>query len=207
MSRQGPNRDKLPLPSPRSPQELDQRIMAHARASAPTANRAGPLVWGGGLATAAILVVAVYLTNLTATNDPAAPAQAPAVKEALILHDEAVSPAPEEVRPRANSGAEESYALDHADTDAVQAPIAAAKTRTAPATVMAARPIKAEADGPAMGPAISTRLARIRAVLQQGKEEQARLEYAELRDSCDCGLPQSLEQALEAISTPPDGQR
>ena len=53
---------KLPLPSPRSPLELDERILSAARERAPTPEPQRQPWWIGGVATAAVLLVAVMIT-------------------------------------------------------------------------------------------------------------------------------------------------
>ena len=202
MSRQGPDRDTLPLPSPGSPRELDDKILAHARANAPAGKRAGPLAWGSGLATASILVVAVYLTNLTGSNDPAAPAQAPVAEEVSLQPENApAAPAAMKMQARSRAADEASLAADYADT--VKDLTTETGASEGHAGAMPANDQKAEADAAVIKPPIRDRLEQFRAMLQRGQEEQARMEYAELRDSCDCKLPQTLEQALARLPATP----
>lgn len=202
MSRQGTDRDKLPLPSPGSPRELDEKILAHARANAPAGKRAGPLAWGGGLATASILVVAVYLTNLTGSNDPAAPARVPAAEEVSLQPENApAAPAAMKMQARSRASDEASLAADYADT--IEDLTAETEASEGHAAALPANHLKAEADTAAIEPLIRDRLEQFRAMLQRGQEEQARLEYAALRDSCDCKLPQTLEQALARFPATP----
>ncbi|RLQ22023.1 hypothetical protein DWB85_08770 [Seongchinamella sediminis] len=181
----------MPLPSPRSPRELDERILARARAAAPQQHRRGPLAWAGGLATAAVLVVAVYLLRLsdTATLTPA-PASDPVQEE-----EAAGAPATAEIAPAANQ----------ADPQQKLKMSAARPAADFAAQAPAAERAEAAAAAPAAGdetpgPDINAELLRLQALEAAGKREQALREYAELRRRCaDCALPQTLEQALAQL--------
>ena len=56
-----PEGGTLDLPSPRSPRELDEKILRYAREQAPEPERRGLPVWVTGLATASIAGVALLL--------------------------------------------------------------------------------------------------------------------------------------------------
>lgn len=64
---------KLPLPSPRSPAQLDERVLAEARKALPRQKTYRQPWWFAGSAAAAVVVVAVTLntTNLTTMSTPA----------------------------------------------------------------------------------------------------------------------------------------
>ncbi len=201
MSRQDQDRgqDQLPLPSPRSPAELDQRILAHARDNAPVKTRSSALGWTGGAATAAALVLAVFLTR-TADIDRAVPPRAleetPAATEALS----------EALRQRAGAepagGAaapvESSARKALADFDAVREQTGTAPAAESPAAL--ATGIVAKNDESAALESLRDALQRLRQLLDEGDTDSARQGYADLRKACgECGLPETLEQALEQL--------
>ena len=56
-----PEGGKLDLPSPRSPRDLDEKILRYAREHAPAPERRGRPAWVAGLATASIAGIALLL--------------------------------------------------------------------------------------------------------------------------------------------------
>jgi hypothetical protein len=158
------------LPSPRSPQHLDTKILARARASAPRKRDRGWPVWGGGLATAAVLVTAVYLTQLTAP-EPDRPQ----------LEDFSADGEPRMQAPAATHMKRE---------------LAQPREMADYASKIAAEPVE-EAAGGAAPVDLHEALEQLRQLVSQGELEQARERYAELRASCgDCELPATLDEAL-----------
>ena len=61
--RQSPGKGKLPLPSPRSPRQLDDKILAYAQDNAPEKKSFIQPRWVAGLATAGVVVVALFITE------------------------------------------------------------------------------------------------------------------------------------------------
>lgn len=73
MNPRKPPGSQLPLPAPRSPQSLDDRILAHAQAHAPARERSDYRQWMSGLAAASIFGVAVLIalpTQHTPEHEP-----------------------------------------------------------------------------------------------------------------------------------------
>lgn len=96
----------LDLPSPRSPQALDEQILSYARQRTP--QRSYRPYWAtGGLASAAVLVVAVIVS----TGEPGAPEES--LLPAVLVEQEAAE------APTSDAEASPAAALRH---DALQAP-------------------------------------------------------------------------------------
>lgn len=81
------------LPSPRSPKALDERIIAHARAAAPSPQDKSPLFawngpWLGGLASTAVLVVAILIAVPTLRELPSQEHQLAADAAPISRYDE-----------------------------------------------------------------------------------------------------------------------
>ena len=178
------------LPSPRSPAHLDGKILAHARANAPVKASHWRPMWGGGLATAAVLVVAVYLTQVTELEqaDPVIDA-VPAAKQAKMQ-----APAPSSVTREVASPREiDSYA-EQFEADAAEEAPAMAAMADSPAGAARASPAELASDAAID---LDVALEKLRQLVDQGELEQAREEYAKLRQSCPgCDLPETLEEAL-----------
>lgn len=197
--------DKLPLPQPRSPQELDDKILAYARQRAPHRNTSWipgwTSGWTTGLATASIVAIAVFITQTQQSapsfNEMAQPAAeeairsmttAPAAPAAARISSKA-SPAKksmqremltEQLAP-ASSGAiaQEPFADMALAADTVGMPKAAAI-----------------ADGIARmdDQQLELQLEQFASLLEQGHESQAREAYQALRLECPgCELPETLD--------------
>ena len=67
MSDREPDMALRNLPQPKSPQALDERILAAAREQAPAPRQQRSLTWMGGLASACVLVLGVMLTGVLTT--------------------------------------------------------------------------------------------------------------------------------------------
>lgn len=187
----------LPLPTPHSPRELDERILAHARANAPEKRPLHTVGWLGGMATTAVLVVAIYLTSTTGTNQ-GLPQPAPAA----LKEERAAAPMASQPRARlkatADFDAPEPAAVE--DKELQMAPMAEATFDNAGARAMQ------RADDP--GPNLPGSLQHLQELLISGDDERAHREYEELRNACaECDLPDTLEEALERLkqrnSAPP----
>lgn len=191
--RQDTENGQLPLPTPRSPQELDERILAHARAKAPEKRSVHTAGWLGGMATTAVLVVAIYLTNITETNQGLTPA-APAVQKEESESAEAAATMARPARAKLKAGAE---------FDALgAAPAEQDELRKAPAAEMAQDNASFQAMKRAddTAPNLQGTLRHLQALLMRGEKERAHREYQELRNACsECGLPNALEEALELL--------
>lgn len=169
------------LPEVRSPRELDDRILAHARANAPRASRTPVLAWGSGLGAVAVLVLALYVVKL---EDAARTVSAPPIAD----------PAELSAGDAATREASTKAAI------AVQADMAAPERleeRQATATGSAEKSAAAPAR-PA--PPLDAELEKLRTMVEAGQEEKARAAYADLRRRCvDCDLPARLEDALRNL--------
>lgn len=186
---------QLPLPTPRSSRELDEKILAHARANAPAPRRSFALGWTGGMATTAVLVMAVYLTNTTESDKEAAVRTQAVLKEEVPMAGAAL---PVESRIMAKR-----KAVPSADFDVQESPSREPEAlQMAPAAEMAASSERSEEVKlqDAAAPNIQETLEHLQTLLEHGEIEQARLGYAQLRNACsECGLPDTLEQALKGL--------
>ena len=195
--RQDTEDGQLPLPTPHSPRELDERILARARAKAPQKQPMHTARWLGGMATTAMLVVAIYLTNTTGTNQ-GLPQPAPAV----LKEERAAAPMASQARARLKASADfdapEPAPVE--DKELQMAPMAEATFDSAGVQAMK------RADDTA--PNLQGSLQHLQELLISGDDERAHREYEELRNACaECGLPDTLEEALERLkqreSAPP----
>lgn len=197
---------QLPLPSPSSPRELDERILAHARENAPD-HKGHAAGWLGGLATAAALVLAVYLTNLADQGALAPGPAAPELAAPELAAPELAAPEQEQVRAARTAPASlESEAKLKVSADADTPAPARAELQELPAAPAAEARFDSAglaADQAAIVPDLQASLARLENLLAEGETELARREYAALRESCtECDLPDTLEEALEQVHPP-----
>ena len=65
MKQRKPDRsnDTLPLPSPGSPEALDNKVLAYARSQAPAKTSLLRPRWVGGMAAASVAAIAVFITQ------------------------------------------------------------------------------------------------------------------------------------------------
>lgn len=201
---------ELPLPSPRSPDDLDQRILAYARDKAP---RSRPLLrpaWMAGAATACVLVVALLVggpqqpapidtetrkyESVSETPVPAPPAAAPTAQQAAGAQPEAMAPA-------ASARAAHKLASDR-DTGNDGAPTRAAADaglRDIPAAQEEAADMINDPQPAGEPQWLAARIHEIALQLETGDQQAARDAYHALRQQCrDCQLPETLEEALAA---------
>ena len=193
--RQKTAEDQLPLPSPRSPRDLDEKILAHARINTPQKRATLSLGWISSMATAAVLVVAVYLTTMTdTTREPALPAPAMLEEERAV----AGAAAPASLQARAKRRTEISAYQDLIDA----APLEKEELRMSATAEMAyanAAAHKAVADSPA-AENLQSMLEHLQALIDRGETDQARQQYQEFRNACsECRLPETLAQALDTL--------
>jgi len=192
--RQETENGQLPLPSPRSPRELDQRILAHARANAPQKRPMVTAGWLGGIATTAVLVVAIYLTNTTETNQELAPTVLKEVKEESAAAG-AAAPIASSARAKLKTSADfDAREIAPAEQEELQMAPAAEATLDSASSFHAMK----RADDAA--PNLQGTLRHLQDLVLRGEQEQAQREYQELRNACsECGLPDTLEEALELL--------
>jgi hypothetical protein len=184
MTKRRADKPLPPLPTARSPRELDDRILAHARSNAPRPARRPAFAWGGGLGAAAVLVLAVYLVN---------PDDASRSRSAPPLADNTERPAEE-------PAASEAQAKASAPPQAYSAAPARRAERQVVAAGAAEELALSASAAPPEAQTLDSGLAELRAMLETGQEEQARAAYADLRRRCvDCGLPARLEDALRKL--------
>lgn len=187
------DKEHLPLPSPESPAALDEAILAHARAHAPEKSSSYSLGWAGGLATTAVLFVAVYLGNSVDTTRPS-PAPAPVLLEQERAAAGAAAGATGTAA-KAETSADFNNldAMDRAEEEVQAAPLAEL------AADAAAPRVQKSKDDPRTR--LHETLEHLKELVASGKQEQAQQKYLELRMACQqCGLPASLAEALEMVA-------
>jgi hypothetical protein len=201
---------ELPLPSPRSPDGLDQRILAYARDNAP---RSRPLLrpaWMTGAATACVLVVALLVggpqqqapleseaRKSEAVGEaplPATPAAAPTAQRAGGAQLEATAPA-------ASARAAHKLAGDRDTRNYSELSQAAADAglQDLPAAQEEAADMPSDPQPVGEPQWLAARIHEIALQLENGNQQAARDAYRALRQQCpDCQLPETLEEALAA---------
>jgi hypothetical protein len=211
---------KLPLPSPRSPRDLDDRILNHAREHAPPTRLFVQPRWLAGLATACVLLIAVFITEpeqstpefraITPTDEDAATpslsskttmADRPAAR--MKMSSDIASPTRHinkyEILAEQEQNIQESSA--HTPTETAATVDMAHVNKTAGAGLDSASDVNYS------GTEIHSQLRRYADLLQQGQATQARAAYQQLRSECPtCDLPATLEQAIETLSADPSNQ-
>jgi len=187
---------KMPLPSPRSPQNLDEAILGYAQQNVPTAKKSyrKPL-WVSGLATASVIGLAILIT---------------------VPNNTGITPLPSTRGISADM--EESAHAETAKTLSNNAPIRAkrqiqralpAKKPRAPGHMAAITPSRAITQGHPEIAAdtvladirvenVSAPLRELSALLARGEDKKAEAAYQQLKDKCsNCDLPATLAEALE----------
>ena len=206
---------KLPLPSPRSPGELDDKILTYARHQAPAKISSFRPRWAAGLATASVVAMALFIA------DPQLQApgfrDAPATLEERTAPDKipngtaAHKPAAERMKMSRSAMApavvdkfellsDEAQTEQEVASDAMllPAPAGAGMSNNAPhpltANTAGTQPKDIDTED------LVLQLRRCADLLLQGEEQQARAAYQQLRQGCpDCALPDTLEQAINAM--------
>lgn len=202
----GHRTEHMPLPAPRSTQELDEKILAYARDNAPRQRRHRPARWVAGLATAGIVAVAV----LIALPQRPTPQLARQVEErGSIAEYQVITPVtsmkmsgPE---PREEISALEEYADEPAPAAARALPAtpmadsdAASLNAASAASELAVAGTAAKAASNMDKEQLHEQLELCAELLETGREAQARASYQALREQCPaCELPESLEEAVE----------
>ena len=198
----------MPLPSPRSTQELDEKILAYARDNAPRQRRHQPARWVAGLATAGIVAVAV----LIALPQRPTPQLARQVEERdSISENQVIVPVASMKMSGPEPGKEISALEEYADEPAPAAaaaralpatPVAASEAEplndTSAASELAVAGAAAKAASNMDKEQLHQQLELCAELLETGREAQARASYRALREQCPaCELPESLEEAIE----------
>jgi hypothetical protein len=211
---------KLPLPSPRSPRDLDDRILNHAREHAPPTRLFVQPRWLAGLATASVLLIAVFITEpeqstpefraiIPTDEDVATPslssettmADKPAAR--MKMSSDIASPTHNIQKYELRKGQEQLIQESSADaqTEAAAEANMAREDKTAGIALSGANNVTYS------DTAIRNQLRRYADLLQQGQATQARAAYQQLRSACPtCDLPATLEQAIATRSAEPSNQ-
>jgi len=190
--------DELPLPSPRSPGELDDKILSYSRSMAPTQQPWLQRHWAAGLATAGVLVLALFITVPKQPVPGVGPLPDRALEEtsfsSAAKRSKAAPAAVRELR-MLQERDEAAVAEDAAEPLPAKSPILQAEMMASD-TMPAAR-AKQAAAGLALPAEREGILHRCIELMQAGDTEQARALYGELRTQCpECALPDTLEQAI-----------
>jgi hypothetical protein len=182
------------LPSPRSPTDLDDKILSYAKEHAPARRKWLQPAWATGLAAAAIAGVAVFVTvpqqqvpaTLEAHKEVMAPVQTPAPAEAKMENRAMMKMSRR--RPEASAGA-----MGGAMEMEEIASFDSAMDMEAPA--LAAAVPQTEND-------VQTVLLQCKEWVGSGEIEKAEALYRDLQARCsDCGLPETLSEALEKLGS------
>ena len=186
----------LPLPSPTSPPELDDKVLGYARDQArrkagnKTPARTGLLghPWATGLATASVVAIALFI------SEPQPPS--PALQSTPMATDNTVN------KPAAASGARMAEDFSAEMDMARQVPIEkAAKTQILQRQeTMAGAPAEEgliHSAEPEEREDTAATLTRCTQLLREGRTDEAEALYRQLRKRCpECQLPESLQAAL-----------
>jgi hypothetical protein len=203
--------DKLPLPQPRSPQELDDKILAYARQRAPQRNSrwipGWTSGWTTGLATASIIAIAVFITQTQQSAPSFKEYAQPAAEQRHA--EEAIRPMPAAPAPPAAARISSKASLVRkramkreilAEQVAPESFGAIAKEQFSDmelAADTAAMPkAAANEDGLARmeDQQLELQLEQCARLLEQGHADQAREAYQALRLECaSCDLPDTLD--------------
>lgn len=205
-------RDARPtLPTHRSTARLDERVLARARANAPRKRPAHFARWSGGLATAALLVVAVLVTVPGQEPSPVLdekqqPPGSPPATPTAVAADAMMKMSTDERSSRESPrriASPQQYSEAGADAEADADADADAGNRSKQADfVQFNRIVPADSPTPQASElltpeALSLELQRYREMLHAGSEKRARAEYRKLQLDCpDCALPETLEEAI-----------
>ena len=201
---------KLPLPQPRSPQQLDDKILAYARQRAPQRNSrwipGWTSGWTTGLATASIVAIAVFITQTQQSapsfKEYAQPAAEQSHAEEAIRSMPTASAAPAAARISSTaSPAKKAMKREMlAEQLAPESSGAIAQEELAAmalaADTFAMPKAAANADGLARmdDQQLELQLEQCARLLEQGHADQARKAYQALRLECpSCDLPETLD--------------
>jgi len=196
------------LPSPRSPSELDAKILSYAKEHAPQTQKSRQPLWITGMATAAIASIAVFIT----LPQQQAPTHSGATKEVTVpaarVLDQQNDTADTLVENRAVTKMQQREAMQKKSAPASTDMAAAAMSRPMEqeAAPRSGRTLERDMAQPTLTAAPETeqevhhRLKRCHALLEEGDTAQAEECYHTLKARCsDCGLPETLVDALKNL--------
>ena len=205
---------KLPLPSPRSPRDLDDRILNYAREHAPPTRSFVQPRWLAGLATASVLLIAVFITEpeqstpefraITPTDEDAAtPSLSSKIrmanKPAARMKMSSDIASPTRNIHKYEILVEQEQLVQEISADAPAEPAAAVGIAHDDKT--AGMALESASDVIYSRSDARNQIRNCAELLQQGQEAQARDAYRHLRSECPaCELPATLEQAIDALS-------
>jgi hypothetical protein len=219
--RQSVGNGELPLPSPRSPRQLDEKILAYARDNAPEKKLFLPPRWVAGLATAGVVVLALFITEpqqptptfreFTPSLEENLPADAASAEKAKN------KPAAPAARLKMSRSAGQAAPIDKYEF--ADEPMSDQETATdAMANTVEADHVEADQDmaHSAIQPLEQTatdrelqiftneelrdKLQLYANMVEKGEGERARAAYQQLRQACpDCALPDTLSQAITKL--------
>jgi hypothetical protein len=205
------------LPRPRSPQQLDDKILAHARRQAPQRKAPWRPGWVTGMATVSIVAIALLmvppqhllqnfqeLPEMSADADFARPTsrvmmierlelralETPKIKtRAMAQHPQLTEESMPMPEAVSSSPMPERFEEPQADAEAH------AFAKITASAYMRLEPLHLDPEQ------LALRLAKCADILEQGDEEQADRAYQTLRQECPaCDLPDTLEQALADLA-------
>jgi hypothetical protein len=204
---------KLPLPSPRSSDELDERILRAAREQAPISRPQRQPWWLAGAATASVLVIAVTMTwtelapfNASEENAAASAAKASIQVNKLKRESSEMAEMDASMEMSDQAAAKPAAARMGLSSDAMNEEMisekALAPTVRAPEVRESAQ-AAAELQRPTSPPTLIEQLQMLSELVRQGEEEKAQIDYEALKKACpDCDLPEKLDQAIAKYLVP-----
>lgn len=196
MNKPVDNREEgpMPLPTPVSPRELDEKILAHARRAAPPKRYSLPLGWAGGMTATAVLLVAVYLASLPGPDTATLP-----VPETIRQEAEPTRSPVMGIMGGLGNAKRESRAS--ADYDALLRQLDGSQLAPASATNSLGDMDSEQRARTVHTIDVGDTLDQLRSLVEAGRVEQARRQYEVIRLACgECRFPDTLEQALDAQS-------
>jgi len=215
--RQSPGNGKLPLPSPRSPQQLDDKILAYARDNAPEKKSFLQPRWVAGLATASVVALALFITE-PQQQTPNFSTPAPVLEEDMspgAVRTESVKAKPKApaARMKMSRSTGQAARLDKyemladeplLEQESAADAMAAGAVADEDITSNSAQPLELATTAREMKKFTSEELRdkvqHYADLVEQGEGEQARADYQQLRLACpDCPLPDTLAQAIATL--------
>ncbi len=184
---------KLPLPSPRSPAQLDEEILAYAKQRAPSGKHYSRPAWIGGLAAVSVVTVAVLLV-LPQQPDPVSPAMDLDVQ----LESTAERVVPEQFS--SGNSATESARIGATATKLLRKEGSPMAARAGVAAMADEAASSAEVLAPPPQDLLQERLRELATLLESGDTKEAEAGYEALKNNCDsCKLPATLQEAIESF--------
>ncbi len=178
-----PGEGKLPLPSPRSPAELDERIINAARERAPRPRPRRQPWWMAGAATACVLVVAVMLVR---PQQPAPQSESDVSSAPMASKMRAAK----NVNDDSNTVTIQKLELRHYSEEESQSIMEVELSDQSPSHAAGAAKERSNAE-------LSKRLSVLADLIKDGNEDTAIAAYEQLKQEfTDSNLPETLKEAL-----------